>query len=225
MDSTTMEAITAFYQSMNISENSNTKVMFGYSGSEQKDISMMQLDHQSSYYRPQDAYSFPALHRPQEAYSFPARPEDDTDDTVGCIVFDCFYRVLLVRGGAPQFKISFPKGSRKIHETKLQGAIREVKEETGLDISSFCINHDPIKFIRGRYYCIKLKWSFESYTLKPAADESGSVFWVYPEELESMDKSSMNRDVNYFKDNMYYGDNLIARHRTIVKHMKQKLTS
>jgi 8-oxo-dGTP pyrophosphatase MutT (NUDIX family) len=153
------------------------------------------------------------------------RPEDDTDDTVGCIVFDCFYRVLLVRGGAPQFKISFPKGSRKIHETKLQGAIREVKEETGLDISSFCINHDPIKFVRGRYFCIKLKWSFESYTLKPAADESGSVFWVYPEQLESMNDSSMNRDVAYFKENMYYDKNLIARHRSITKHMKQKLSS
>jgi 8-oxo-dGTP pyrophosphatase MutT (NUDIX family) len=215
MDTTTMEAITAFYQSMNISENSKTKVMFGYSGSEQKDTSMMHLDSDWIHSR----------NSPQEAYSFPARPEDDTDDTVGCIVFDCFLRVLLVRGGAPHFKISFPKGSRKIHETKLQGAIREVKEETGLDISSFCINHDPIQFVRGRYFCIKLKWSFESYTLKPAAEESGSVFWAYPEELESMDKSSMNRDVNYFKDNMYYGDNLIARHRSIVKHMKQKLSS
>lgn len=149
------------------------------------------------------------------------RPEDDTDDTVGCIVLDCFNRILLVKGGAPHFKISFPKGSRKIHETRIQGIVREVKEETGLDLSTFIINHPPMKFVRGHYFFIQLKWSFESYNLKPAADESGSVFWIYPEELRNMNDSTMNRDVHYFKTYMYYNKNIIGIHRNITKRMKQ----
>jgi 8-oxo-dGTP pyrophosphatase MutT (NUDIX family) len=154
-----------------------------------------------------------------------SRPEDDTDDTVGCIVLDCFDRILLVKGGLPHFKISFPKGSRKIHETRLEGMLREVKEETGLDLSSFDIRHSPEPFVRGHYFYVKLKWSFESYNLKPAAEESGSVFWIYPEELVHIKNDKMNLDVVYFKDRMFAnkGYNPLKNHEMHTKKMKQFL--
>lgn len=128
--------------------------------------------------------------------------QDDIDETVGCVILDCFERILLVKGGEFSSKLSFPKGSRKRGESILEGALREVWEETNLDLSNFEFPLTPKQFSRGKYFLVKLKWSFESFDLHGQANESGKVLWVYPEELYKYDRSTYNIDIEYFIKNM-----------------------
>jgi 8-oxo-dGTP pyrophosphatase MutT (NUDIX family) len=57
----------------------------------------------------------------------------DTKDVVGVICLDKKGKLLLVQGTSGKW--SFPKGRRKEKETPLEGALREAKEEAGIDLS------------------------------------------------------------------------------------------
>jgi len=57
----------------------------------------------------------------------------DTKDVVGVICLDKQGKLLLVQGAGGKW--SFPKGRRKENETPHQGALREAKEEAGIDLS------------------------------------------------------------------------------------------
>ncbi len=61
--------------------------------------------------------------------------DDDTKDRCGIILLDSTYHILTVVGKDTN-KVSFPKGKRKVYETVWQAAVRECKEEAGLDIES-----------------------------------------------------------------------------------------
>jgi len=56
---------------------------------------------------------------------------EDTEDVVGVIVL-CKGKILLVRGTSGKW--SFPKGRRRENESPLEGAIREAREEAGIDL-------------------------------------------------------------------------------------------
>ena len=55
--------------------------------------------------------------------------------TVDCVVFDRVERLLLIRRGHPPFKgrYALPGGFVDVGETVEEAALRELKEETGLD--------------------------------------------------------------------------------------------
>src|SRR4030042_3747186 len=55
--------------------------------------------------------------------------------SAGVFLLDKNNRVLLFFRGEPFNDISFPKGKRKLGETLKETAIRECKEETGLDVT------------------------------------------------------------------------------------------
>ena len=77
---------------------------------------------------------------------------EDTQDVVGTIVL---YRnkILLVRGVGGKW--SFPKGRRRENETPYEGALREAKEEAGIDLTG--ISPDLTIHLRyGVYYLFNL---------------------------------------------------------------------
>jgi 8-oxo-dGTP pyrophosphatase MutT (NUDIX family) len=102
----------------------------------------------------------------------------------------------LVQGRYTQ-KWSFPKGHSTDSETPLECALRELKEETG-------INEVPpptkyIKLIYGYYYLFKVD---KQLKLNPTdTHEIMDTKWVTLKEMESMD---LNADVNEFRK--MYGD-------------------
>lgn len=116
---------------------------------------------------------------------------DDSSDTYGCIIMDYKKHVLLVKGSS---KYSLPKGSRKRAETPEECAIREVWEETGLDLSNVNLGL-PKKLSRGRYYFIRLKQSFETYKFRPQPKEKGTVCWIHVSKLRDLNPEDCNVDM------------------------------
>lgn len=87
--------------------------------------------------------------------------------------------------------ISFPGGHVEPGESFVDSAIREVKEETGLDIrnlESCGVVHWAHNRNFNRYIVFLYKTSDFSGELLPETEE-GRVFWVDPEELKTMQLS------------------------------------
>jgi 8-oxo-dGTP pyrophosphatase MutT (NUDIX family) len=83
----------------------------------------------------------------------PYRDKDDTDKIAGTIVFDICENLLVIKQRCGKW--SLPKGAIKIGECPLTGALRETREEAGIDLSSYI----PIKHInicRNKFYLYKL---------------------------------------------------------------------
>ncbi len=83
--------------------------------------------------------------------------------------------------------LSFPGGHVEPGESFVDSAIREIKEETGLDISNLksCgVIHWSHKTRRDRYIVFLYKTTDFSGELLDATDE-GSVFWISPDELKN----------------------------------------
>ena len=95
----------------------------------------------------------------------------DTEDIVGVIVY--YKNKLLLVKGSGGGKWSFPKGHRKEKESKLEGALREAREEAGIDLSCYVPNMEL--FLRyGTYYL---------YNLEELPDRS---LPTTPEEIEQI---------------------------------------
>jgi 8-oxo-dGTP pyrophosphatase MutT (NUDIX family) len=124
---------------------------------------------------------------------------EDTDDSVGCILIDAEAKILLIDGVV---KISFPKGHRKQDESSRDCAIREVWEETGLDVSNLKFNRFA-KFVRCKYYYMQLPRPFETYKLKPQEGETGKVFWATLAEFVKIPRKKCNVDVAWYSKTAY----------------------
>lgn len=88
--------------------------------------------------------------------------------------------------------ISFPGGHVEPGESFVDSAIREVKEETGLDIrnlQSCGVIHWSHNRSFNRYIVFLYKTTDFSGELLPETEE-GRVFWATPEEIKSMNLSS-----------------------------------
>lgn len=93
----------------------------------------------------------------------------DTRDVVGVICIDKEGKLLLVQGFGGKW--SFPKGRRKEKETDLQGALREAKEESGIDLSDLT-PFLSMKLRYGTYFCYYLKCNGEDLKMaKPTTPE------------------------------------------------------
>jgi 8-oxo-dGTP pyrophosphatase MutT (NUDIX family) len=117
---------------------------------------------------------------------------DDTNESYGCLVLDCFDRILIVKGTE---KLSLPKGHRKRAETQIDCVIREVYEETGLDISEFNLGKS-YRFSRCSYYCVKINKSFDSCNLQSKEYQS-NVFWIPLYAIGYFDNNVVNIDLRY----------------------------
>lgn len=126
--------------------------------------------------------------------------EDDTEESIGCIVRDSRGYLLLVYG---KEKISFPKGHRKRGETPEECAIREVLEETGIDVSEYV--HGKCRWlVRAKYFYVQLPKRHFEYTLSPAEEEISKPFWVRPDTfMEKLIPKRCNRDVRSYRTIVY----------------------
>lgn len=115
---------------------------------------------------------------------------EDTKDVVGAIVL---YRnqILLVRGVGGKW--SFPKGRRRENETSLEGAMREAKEEAGIDLS----NLKPevtLKLLYGTYYIFNL-WRPPVLESPSTPEEILEVDWRSPQSMRDQEK---NADLKFY---------------------------
>lgn len=121
---------------------------------------------------------------------------NDTLDVVGVICVDKLGRILIVQGRGGKW--SFPKGRRKELETFYQGALREAKEEAGIELKDRAIDA-KIKLRYGTYYLYLFSKSGEEIPLvEPmAAEEILNVSWVdtHSDICNSLDK---NADLRVF---------------------------
>lgn len=88
--------------------------------------------------------------------------------------------------------LSFPGGHIEQGESFVDSAVREVKEETGLDICNLqtCgVIHWVHRTRKDRYIVFLYRTSDFSGELLEATDE-GKVFWIDPNELKSQKLSS-----------------------------------
>lgn len=88
--------------------------------------------------------------------------------------------------------ISFPGGHVEPGESFVDSAIREIKEETGLDIRNLknCgVIHWSHNRNFNRYIVFLYKTNDFSGELLPSTDE-GRVFWIEPDKIKDMNLSS-----------------------------------
>ena len=106
-----------------------------------------------------------------------------TEKSCGCIILKD-NQVLLIGAKDDDGKLfwSFPKGHQEIGETDIETAVRETKEETGLDVE--IIDTDPIKtghlIHAGTTYKEILLFIAEPLTdkFKPQEDEVEQIKWA-----------------------------------------------
>jgi 8-oxo-dGTP pyrophosphatase MutT (NUDIX family) len=115
---------------------------------------------------------------------------NDTEDVVGVIAL---YRnkFLLVRGSGGKW--SFPKGRRRENETSYQGAIREAREEAGLDLSG--ISPDITLNLRYGTYYIYNFWRLPELAEPSTPEEILEVDW---HSFQSMRDQEKNADLKCF---------------------------
>lgn len=115
---------------------------------------------------------------------------EDTQDVVGAIVL---YRnkILLVRGVGGKW--SFPKGRRRENETPYEGALREAKEEAGIDLSG--VTPDLTIHLRyGVYYLFNL-WREPELKKPTTPEEILEVDW---RNFQNMRDQQKNADLKFY---------------------------
>lgn len=114
------------------------------------------------------------------------------EPTVGALIFNTENKILLVRSHKWRDKYVIPGGHIELGETNLKALIREVKEETGLDIYDIeYIGYQ--EFIYDEAFWKKRHYIFFDYACKTDAtkvelnSESEEYVWVTLEEANSFD--------------------------------------
>ncbi|HAS44210.1 MAG TPA: ADP-ribose pyrophosphatase [Microscillaceae bacterium] len=120
--------------------------------------------------------------------------------TVGATIFNPNHQLLLIKTHKWHHKYGLPGGKIDVGETSEQALVREIKEETNLDIFDieFILAQDvvfseefykPKHFIFLNYRC-KTTNSPEEVILN---EEAQSYVWVLPEEALKMDLNTPTR--------------------------------
>ncbi len=115
----------------------------------------------------------------------------DTEDVVGVIVY--YKNKILVVKGSGGGKWSFPKGRRRERETHLQGAVREAREEAGIDLTPYEPNME-LALRYGTYYLYNLR-ELPELTLPSTPEEIEQIGLHNYHTLKNCDK---NADLRYY---------------------------
>lgn len=114
----------------------------------------------------------------------------DTNDVVGVIVV-CKGKTLMVKGRGEKW--SLPKGRRREKETFLQGAIREAREEAGIDLSG--ISPDLTLQLRfGTYYVFNF-WRTPCLKEPSTPEEVMEVGW---HNSQTFGQQDANADLKFY---------------------------
>ena len=134
---------------------------------------------------------------------------------LGAVVIGTKGLVLIKRGNPPRMGAwSLPGGVQELGETVKEGIIREVKEETGLDVVVLeiidvvdSINHDIYGQIKYHYTLVDACVVVTGGTLKAGSDALDAQ-WFSMTEIESLNLwSETNRVIR--EAEMIYGKTLI----------------
>jgi ADP-ribose pyrophosphatase YjhB (NUDIX family) len=125
---------------------------------------------------------------------------DETRERVGAIVYDVLGKLLIVEGAGG--KMSLPKGCRFFGETVWDGGVRELYEETGLDIEALLADKSAkslgTKQLRwGTYNVFQLKMRGTDLALRPQAGETCKVLWRDPKSQWMQRKADLNADLRH----------------------------
>lgn len=109
----------------------------------------------------------------------------------GAIVMNNIKEIVLIKG-RQSGKWSFPKGHGRPRETPLEACIRELKEETGIDMYGITPD-DEIRFNTGTYFVffVKDRIKIEPEDTKEVADS----MWISINRIQHV---RMNKDLNSF---------------------------
>jgi 8-oxo-dGTP pyrophosphatase MutT (NUDIX family) len=104
-------------------------------------------------------------------------------------------KILIVQSNGKLWGV--PKGTLEEGETIEQGAIREVKEETGLDID--LKNPTKITKIDKAYYYYVEKDECQVHVQKYAGNDANGIAWIKLECLESLIRNSKLKINRHFR--------------------------
>ncbi len=134
----------------------------------------------------------------QDPRAYPDRPFVG----VGAVIFRGDEVLVAMRGKLPRRDVwSIPGGAQEIGETYVEAAIREVKEETGLDIEVLglvdvvdAINRDDDGRVRYHYTLVDVvaEWVDGEAV---AQDDLADARWVKIEEINELEMRQATRDV------------------------------
>jgi len=110
---------------------------------------------------------------------------------VGLVVWRGDECLLIQRGKAPRYGTwSLPGGRQKLGETVREAGLREIKEETGLDVEIThlidvvdSLTRDDEGRVRFHYTLVDFTAEWRSGTAKAGSDAAG-VRWVHPDDLD-----------------------------------------
>jgi 8-oxo-dGTP diphosphatase len=126
----------------------------------------------------------------QDPRAYPDRPWVG----VGSVVFDAEGRVLLVRSGAGSRRGQWglPGGAQHVGETVFEAAIREVREETGIEIAPLAvitvvdlIRRDETGRPKYHYTLVDILGEPAGGILQ-AGDDADRAEWVAPDDLAGL---------------------------------------
>lgn len=124
---------------------------------------------------------------------------DETAERVGCIVYDADGKLLVVEGFG---KYGLPKGCRYFGETEWDGGVRELWEETGLDIEEmvsrgFATFKEKKKLRWGTYCVFKMGVRGDELSLRPQAGETTKVCFKAPQGRFLQAEADVNADLRF----------------------------
>jgi 8-oxo-dGTP pyrophosphatase MutT (NUDIX family) len=148
------------------------------------------------------------------------KPADDTKQRAGLIIQDAADRVLVVRG--PTGKWSFPKGCLKRGESAWAGAVRETREETGLDVEALAATRQvllhkmEVPLPHGLYWIVTVRDPAVKGMLAPTPNrEVLEMEWVSVTG-QTLQERNLNSDL------IAYIEGLLRYLPTEMKRMRQR---
>ncbi len=138
-----------------------------------------------------------------------------------CMIYDGS-RILVQDRNDPEWSgITFPGGHVKPRESFVSSVIREVKEETGLDISNVKLCGIKQWTQRdGKYRYIVLFYKTDTYSGELKSSDEGKVFWIeksrlkdfvladgFGEMFEVFDNDNLTENYYYLEDDKWKFEN------------------
>jgi 8-oxo-dGTP pyrophosphatase MutT (NUDIX family) len=114
-----------------------------------------------------------------------------TSHVYGAILLNNFHEIVVVKG-RKSGKWSFPKGHGEYRELPLEACVRELKEETGIDMTGVTPD-DEMRFRFGTYFVFYVEGRLPIVTQD--ANEIEAVMWV---SLYRLNVLVGNKDVTSF---------------------------
>src|SRR5437879_101826 len=111
--------------------------------------------------------------------------------SVGIVVFDAQKRLLLIERKKPPYGFACPAGHVEDHETYEEAAIRELREEVGLQVVTLArlltvTMDNQCRRPDGTYHQWGVYWAHIIGTIATNEDEVKRVIWATPRFLQEL---------------------------------------